>query len=73
MSTLDLCADDLLASDEAPRLSFFDWILKARTGLRNRRMRRAGAARRLHLPELDFSRLRQGGEKAKRAAAKARK
>lgn len=68
MSTFALSADDLLGFNANSSLSFFDWIIKARTGLQDRRVRRASARRRAHLPNHDFAPMRLRS-KAKRAAA----
>jgi hypothetical protein len=68
MSTFALSANDLLGFHADSSLSFFDWIIKARTGLQDRRSLRACARRRAHLPNHDFARM-QLRSKAKRGAA----
>jgi ribosomal protein S14 len=68
MSTFTVSADDLLMFYADSSLSFFDWIIKARTGLQNRHSLRACGRRRAHLPNHDFARM-QLRSKAKRGAA----
>lgn len=68
MSTFALSADDLLGFNADSSLSFFDWIIKARTGLQNERGLRTPAKRRAHLPNHDFARMRLRS-KAQRGAA----
>lgn len=68
MSMFALSANDLLGFNSDSSLSFFDWIIRARTGLQGRRSLRASARRRAHLPNHDFARM-QLRSKAKRAAA----
>lgn len=68
MSTFALSANDLLGFDPDLSLSFFDWIIKARTGLQNGRGLCAPTRRRAHLPNFEIARMRLRG-RAKRAAA----
>lgn len=65
MSTFALSANDLLGFNADSSVSFFDWIIKARTGLQNRRRFPTSAKRRAHLPNHDFARM-QLRSKAKR-------
>lgn len=68
MSTFALSANDLLGYNTDSSLSFFDWVIKARTGLQGRRSLPALAKRRAHLPNRDFACV-QLRSKARRAAA----
>ncbi|MEZ5787040.1 MAG: hypothetical protein R3D62_11370 [Xanthobacteraceae bacterium] len=68
MSTFALSADDLLGFNTDSSLSFFDWIIKARTGLQNRRGLRVLAKRRAHPPNRNVVRMHLRS-KARRAAA----
>lgn len=62
MSTFALNADDLLGFTSDSSLSFFDWIIKARTGPAGRHALHAPVRRRAHLPAHDTAPLQSRGK-----------
>ena len=52
MRTLNLPANGFIGAETGLRLSFFNWVIRAHSGLRQDRAEHLPHARRIHLPDV---------------------